>query len=243
MDPVDAAGVRHPQPDPELAVDVADAVEQLRELPVAVVPAVHAGVLSGDADLLRAGVDERPRLLDVFRDGRGVDAAGRELRDTVRAVAHTAAGDREETDHAVEDGLGVGRDGRALAVEHVRGDLVPVEDFGVDVGRFEHLALCERHTAGDDEVGGRLRQLLGAPEHVLFRLLDDRTGVEDGDIRVVGAVGRAVAAVAEGALYLPALTPVRTAAVGFDVIRRHRVCLLPVPRAKTRRIGGETGIR
>jgi len=71
-----------------------------------------------------------------------------------------------------------------------------VEDLGVDAGLAESVALRERHAAGDDELCGYVFQLLGAPEHVPLRFLDDRTGVEDGDIRVFGTVGRAVAAVA-----------------------------------------------
>lgn len=101
MDAVDTAGVGHPESNSEVTVDVADPVEQLRQLPIAVVPAVDPGVLSGHPNLLGAGVDQRAGLLDVLFDSGRIDPTGRELRDTVRAVAHAAARDGEDTDDAV----------------------------------------------------------------------------------------------------------------------------------------------
>jgi len=234
-DPVDALGVGHAHPHPEVAVYLgADPVQEDVEFPLAIVPAVDAGVLAGDADLRCASVDQRAGLLDVLLDRRRVYLPGRVFGDTVRTVGHTAASDREDADDVVQDGFGVGGDGRALAVADVLGDRVPVEDFGVEAGLAELLALGQRHTARDHEVGGRLGvEFLGPPEHVSLGLLDHGTGVEDRHVGLLGAVGGVVAAVPQGPLYLSALTSVRRTAVGLDVVAGHLFEGTPA-RSKTR---------
>jgi len=167
-------------------------------------------------------VHERTGLLDVFLDRRGVDPSGCLLGDAVRAVAHTAPRDREDPDDAVQDRFGVRCRRGTLAVQHVLRDVVPVEEFGVDLGGLEGLALSQRHTPRDHQVRGRLLvEFAGPGEHVALGLLEDRTGVEDGHVRGLGTGGRPVASVPECPLYLAGLTPVGGAPVGLDVVPGH----------------------
>jgi hypothetical protein len=222
---VEALRVRHPDPHPEVVarVELADPVDQFGEQALALIdiPAVHPGVLPGQAEFGRARVKQRPGAVNVLLDGRRLDAARRALRDTVRAVAHTPACERENADLAVQHRLRVRRRRRALAVANRDRHLLPVTDPGVEV--FELLALRERHTARDDEVRRLVGEFLGASAHVALGFLHDRTGVEDSNVRRRWPVDGVVAGVAKPPLYLFALTPVGCTAVRLDMVASHPV--------------------
>ncbi len=205
---VDGRGIEIEQPDPADPVDVVQPVQQMREpaAPEAAVASPHRGVLRDEDQLAHAGRRERARLGEDRLLAARAEAAAQLRDDAERARMIAAFGDlqvrggrrrRDEPRQKVVLGLRFEIEpyrplARARVVEQLddRGVRAGADD-AVDLGnqRLQLFAEALRETAGDDELLTRALAL-GMREDRLGRLrlrrIDERTGVDDDRVRLIG---------------------------------------------------------